>query len=70
VSDEIDCARALAFDAVDVTRIDRTLRTAPRAEHETTSAGKVVALPGGRFARDVSAFVTKPTDGGAKRGTR
>jgi hypothetical protein len=59
------CARALAFDVLDVPRIERMLKQARRDE-ESAPSGKVVALPTSRFARDVSAFatMTRPTKGG------
>jgi transposase len=60
------CARALAFDVIDTRRIERMLKTAQVAETRVESVGKVVPFPG-RFARDVSAFVTQKTeDGGAR----
>jgi transposase len=52
------CARSLAFDVVDVTRIERMLKSAIALEAEATATGKVIALPAGRFARDVSTFAT------------
>lgn len=63
------CGRALAFEVIDVVRIDRMLKTAQKAEHDATCVGKVVQLPPGRFARDPSAFATKPStdsNGGAR----
>ena len=58
--DRVDalCARALAFDVVDVPRIERMLRSAVATETEACSAGKLISLPPGRFARDPSAFAT------------
>lgn len=58
------CARALAFEVVDVPRIERMLKTAARVETEATTQGKLVSLPG-RFARDASTFSTtsKPAGG-------
>ena len=61
---EAVCARALAFDVLDVGRVERMLRTAQQAEQDAASTGKVVALPPGRFARDASVFATKPTTTG------
>jgi transposase len=52
------CARALAFDVVDVSRIERMLKNALSAETDPNAIGKVVRLPEGRFARDASAFAT------------
>jgi hypothetical protein len=53
------CARALAFGVLDVPRIERMLKDARRVEDEAVSAGRVIALPA-RFARDASAFATRP----------
>jgi transposase len=53
------CRRALAFDVIDVTRIDRMLRTAQKHEDEAVERGKLVQLdllP--RFARPVDVFAT------------
>lgn len=61
------CARALAFDVIDVRRIERMLKTARSLEEASESAGKLIALPG-RFARDAAAFATRAvasTEGGA-----
>jgi transposase len=52
------CARALAFDVVDVSRIERMLKSAQKAEAGANADGKIVRLPTSRFARDVSAFTT------------
>jgi transposase len=51
------CARALAFDVLDVPRIERMLKAA-RAAEDTAPAGRVVPLPASRFARDPSSFAT------------
>jgi len=65
------CARALAFDVIDVVRIERMLKSAQKAEHEASSEGKVVQLPAARFARDASAFATtKATSSDSKGGPR
>ena len=60
------CARALAFDVVDVSRIERMLKAAQKIEDDATTHGKVVRLPEGRFARDAAAFATirRDTSGG------
>jgi transposase len=60
------CARALAFDVVDVPRIERMLKAAQKVEDDATTHGKVVRLPEGRFARDAASFVTirRETSGG------
>src|SRR5262249_57138611 len=50
------CARALAFDVVDVPRIERMLKSAMALEAEGTTSGKVIALPPARFGRDASAL--------------
>ena len=64
------CARALAFDVLDVRRIEAMLKRAMQVEGEATSRGKLIALPA-RFARDTASFATtsKTTtsnEGGAK----
>jgi transposase len=51
------CARALAFDVIDVPRIERMLKAARTAE-DAAPSGRVVPLPPGRFARDPSSFAT------------
>ncbi len=51
------CKRSLAFDVVDVPRIERMLKRAQKAEEEAP-AGRVVALPRSRFARDPQSFAT------------
>jgi hypothetical protein len=58
------CARALAFDVVDVSRIERMLKNAQKVENNASANGKIVRLPEGRFARDASAFAT------IRRGTK
>jgi transposase len=62
------CRSALAFDVLDVKRIDGMLRSAQHAEERPSAEGRVVRLPVGRFARDASAFVTR-APGGEKAGT-
>ena len=61
-ADRVDalCARALAFDVLDVPRIERMLKAARRAE-DSAPTGTVVALPAGRFARDPASFATIKT---------
>ena len=63
------CARALAFDVLDVGRIERMLKTAKKLEEATEMVGKLLPLPS-RFARDAGAFATRTpsgkNDGGAK----
>ena len=51
------CARAIAFDVLDVPRIERMLKQAQKAE-DTAPAGTVVPLPNSRFARDPASFAT------------
>jgi transposase len=58
------CARALAFDVVDVSRIERMLKNAQKVESDASANGNIVRLPEGRFARDASAFAT------IRRGTK
>jgi transposase len=55
------CARALAFDVLDVTRVERMLKHASIAEADGAESGRVVPLPAGRFARDTTSFVTRST---------
>jgi transposase len=58
------CGRALAFEVIDVARLERMLKDARRIEDDGVAAGRVIALPA-RFARDVSAFATRATSDGA-----
>jgi transposase len=62
------CARALAFDVVDVGRIERMLKTAKAMEESKELTGKLLPLPMGRFARDPAAFATRSPskDGGGQ----
>jgi transposase len=53
------CARSLAFDVLDVPRLERMLKAAKTAE-ESAPAGNVVPLPKSRFARDPDSFATMP----------
>jgi len=70
------CVRALAFDVLDVPRLERMLREA-RDRAEIVADGKLLVLPPGRFARPSGVFATRPapsaittrsddTDGGAR----
>ena len=61
------CGRALAFDVLDVSRIERMAKTAAKVETEGANEGRVVALPVGRFARDTSAFATRTRGEGGTR---
>ena len=51
------CQSSLAFDVVDVPRIERMLKKAQQAA-DAAPPGRVVPLPMSRFARDPSAFAT------------
>ena len=52
------CARALAFDVIDVRKIEGMLKDARRAEDDAVAKGQVIPLPA-RFARDISTFATR-----------
>ncbi|HKU40793.1 MAG TPA: IS21 family transposase, partial [Polyangiales bacterium] len=54
---EAVCARALAFDVIDVPRIERMLKAARSAE-DAAPSGRIVPLPQSRFARDPASFAT------------
>jgi hypothetical protein len=64
-TDKVDalCKRSLAFDVVDVPRLERMLKQAQSAE-DAAPAGRVVSLPTSRFARDPSSFATLTPQGG------
>lgn len=53
------CARALAFEVIDVPRLERMLKDARRTEDAAVAIGRVIPLPA-RFARDPAAFATRP----------
>jgi len=53
------CARSLAFDVLDVPRLERMLKAAQSAE-DSAPRGSVVPLPKSRFARDPGSFATMP----------
>ena len=58
------CARALAFDVIDVPRIERMLKKAQKVEPIPEGGGRVISLPKGRFERDPAVFATmKSTTG-------
>jgi transposase len=64
------CARALAFEVLDVRRIEGMLKRAIQVESDAANSGKLVALPA-RFARDTATFATKQklstsSEGGAQ----
>jgi transposase len=52
------CARALAFEVLDVGRIERMLKSAAKVESQAEARGQIVRLPLGRFARDPASFAT------------
>lgn len=52
------CARALAFDVLDVPRIERMLKTAYKAQEKAQPGGKLVVLHPPRFAREREHFET------------
>jgi len=52
------CNRALAFDVLDVPRIERMLKSAYRAQEKAQAGGKLVALHPPRFAREREHFET------------
>jgi transposase len=54
------CARALAFDVIDVPRVERMLKDTRRTEDAAVATGRVIPLPA-RFSRDASAFATRTT---------
>jgi transposase len=59
------CARAIAFDVIEVPRVERMLKLAHRSEDSSAASGKLIRLPA-RFARDAAIFATRiPKDGGA-----
>lgn len=55
------CQSALAFDVVDVRRIERMLKEAIKPGTPETGSGKVVGLPTPRFARSTEHFETRTT---------
>lgn len=58
---EAICQSALAFDVVDVRRIERMLTEAIKPGTPEVASGKVVPLPTPRFARAAEHFETRPT---------
>jgi hypothetical protein len=54
------CARALAFELLEVARVERILHTALEREPGPTARGAVRALPA-RFARPPASFAHPPT---------
>jgi hypothetical protein len=55
------CARALAFELLDVRRVERILRTALERAPGPSAGGAVVALPA-RFARPPQSFAHHPIE--------
>lgn len=63
------CERAIAFDVIDVPRIERMLKKAQSGEPERESEGQVIRFPRARFARSASSFATKaPTESSSGEG--
>lgn len=56
-------AHALAFDVIEVSRVERMLKAAHKTEELEAARGTVVRLPAGRFAREASSFATVRNDG-------
>jgi len=63
------CMRAMAFEVLDVGRIERMLKAAMKVESDGARDGRVIPLPLGRFARDPSSFATRHS-GGEEGGSR
>jgi transposase len=61
------CARALAFDVLDVRRIEGMLKRALQIEGEAEGRGKLIPLPA-RFARDTASFATTRKDTTSREG--
>jgi transposase len=66
---EAICQSALAFDVVDVRRIERMLETAAKPASPTPGTGTVVPLPPPRFARSTEHFATRTPTTGTKEQT-
>lgn len=60
---EVVCARSLAFDVVDVPRIEAMLKRAYQSEKDA-EPGRVIVLPSSRFARSSESFATIVTKAG------
>jgi transposase len=60
------CARALAFDVLEVPRLERMLKDARRVEDAGEKRGQVIPLPA-RFARTVDSFATRPPERAADK---
>lgn len=55
------CARALAFEVLEVPRLERMLKEARHVEDEGEKRGQLIPLPA-RFARTVDSFATRTRD--------
>lgn len=55
------CARALAFEVLEVPRLERMLKEARHVEEDGEKRGQVIPLPA-RFARATHSFATLPTE--------
>ena len=62
------CARAIAFDVLDVGRIERMIKAAAKVETQAVARGQIVALPVGRFARDAASFATRRSEDSDDKG--
>lgn len=63
------CNRAIAFDVLEVGRIEQMIKRATKVEDDAMATGRIVQLPLGRFARDPASFTTraaKRDQGGAR----
>ena len=58
---EAVCQSSLAFDVVDVSRVERMLKSAAAPASPQADSGKVVPLPSPRFARPTELFATLPS---------
>ena len=62
-------ARAVAFEVLDVGRLEKMLKTPKVTESRSIGSGQVIQLPLGRFARDPASFATRSVtrdDGGGR----
>jgi hypothetical protein len=55
------CKRALAFDVLDVPRVERMLKTTYKEQEKAQAGGKLVTLHPPRFARERAHFETMKT---------
>lgn len=64
------CRRAIAFEVIEVARLERMLKTAAQAEEAPLETGRLIPLPA-RFSRSTETFATRPTrDTEAQEGGR